>query len=67
MELTVNGEKRQMAAANIGDLLAAELDGQEARGIAVAVNGRVVPRSQWNSAALKEGDRVEIVRALPGG
>ena len=36
------------------------------RGIAVAVNWAVLPRSQWNSA-VPEGARVEVVTAVQGG
>jgi sulfur carrier protein len=68
MELTINGQARTIEAANIAQLLAAELDeGHSQRGIAVAVNGEVVPRTQWETARIHAGDRVEIVRALPGG
>ncbi|MFL9828826.1 sulfur carrier protein ThiS [Rhodoplanes sp. SY1] len=35
--------------------------------MAVAVNGRVVPRTAWGTTALASGDAVEIVRARPGG
>ena len=37
------------------------------RGIAVALNGSVVPRSAWADTTLKPGDNVEIVRARQGG
>jgi sulfur carrier protein len=68
MDLTINGQSKTIEAANIAQLLAAELDeGHSGRGIAVAVNGQVVPRTQWESARIHSGDRVEIVRALPGG
>ncbi len=68
MELTINGEARNIEAANISQLLTAELEeGHTRRGIAVALNGQVVPRSQWDEARISKGDRVEIVRALPGG
>lgn len=68
MELTINGQTRSLEAANIDQLLAAELEeGHSRRGIAVAVNGEVVPRTEWDSARIHAGDRVEIVRALPGG
>lgn len=36
------------------------------RGIAVAVNWVVLPRSQWDSA-LTDGARVEVVTAVQGG
>jgi sulfur carrier protein len=37
------------------------------RGIAVALNGQVVPRAEWPATSLKPGDSVEIVRARQGG
>jgi sulfur carrier protein len=37
------------------------------RGIAVALNGAVVPRVAWPQTPLKPGDSVEIVRARQGG
>ncbi len=37
------------------------------RGVAVAVNGEVVPKSRWVSTRLAHGDRVEIVTAAAGG
>jgi sulfur carrier protein len=37
------------------------------RGIAVAVNGEVVPRSQYATIELTEGATVEIVTAVQGG
>lgn len=36
-------------------------------GIAVAVNGEVVPRSTWSGVAIKAGDAVEILTAVQGG
>ncbi|HEV3282259.1 MAG TPA: sulfur carrier protein ThiS [Acidimicrobiales bacterium] len=37
------------------------------RGVAVALNGEVVPRSRWELTRLSPGDRVEIVTAAAGG
>jgi sulfur carrier protein len=37
------------------------------RGVAVAVDAEVVPRTQWNTHKLDEGARVEILRAIQGG
>ena len=39
----------------------------EQRGIAVAVDGRVIQRHQWEECQLTEGARVEIVTAKQGG
>jgi sulfur carrier protein len=68
MELLINGEARESQAANVAELLTEELDeGHTRKGIAVALNGQVVPRTEWENARISKGDRVEIVRALPGG
>ena len=39
----------------------------EPRGLAVAVNDAVVPRADWPTHALREQDRVTIIRATQGG
>lgn len=63
MNLTVNGDDRQVAdLATVADLV-----GEGAKGVAVAVNEEVVPRSLWPAAALHEGDRIEILEAHQGG
>lgn len=63
MRLTLNGEPRELdAPAVVADVLPAET-----RGLAVAVNGAVVPRAEHASTVLAEGDTVEIVTAVQGG
>jgi len=37
------------------------------RGVAVAVNGEVVPRSLWSTTTLRAGDAVEVLTAAQGG
>jgi sulfur carrier protein len=39
----------------------------ESRGVAVAVDGEVVPRTHWKAYALHEGARVEALTAMQGG
>jgi sulfur carrier protein len=39
----------------------------DARGIAVAVNGEVVPRSAWESCVLSAEARIEVLTAMQGG
>jgi sulfur carrier protein len=41
--------------------------GAPARGVAVAVDGEVVPRSAWESTTLREGQTIEVVGAIQGG
>ncbi|WP_396925509.1 sulfur carrier protein ThiS [Mycolicibacterium sp.] len=65
MKLMVNDEELEV---DDGTTVSALLDslGFPDRGIAVAVNWSVLPRSQWNSA-VPEGARVEVVTAVQGG
>ena len=39
----------------------------DARGVAVAVDGEVVPRADWGSFALAQDARVEVLTAMQGG
>jgi sulfur carrier protein len=54
-----------------GETLAAVLDrlgvSEHARGVAVAVDGEVVPRACWELFALAEDARVEVLTAMQGG
>jgi sulfur carrier protein len=63
--LIVNGEPREIAANNLGDVLIA-LDYADAI-VATALNGEFVPARKRDAAGLKEGDRIEIVAPRQGG
>lgn len=63
----VNGEDRDVTAATVFDLLLAEEVDPKARFVAVALNGVVVPRGQWEQEPVKDGDEIEIVTPAPGG
>ena len=66
MELTINGEKREIKESqNLADQVK-ELDIQ-APNFAMELNQQVVPRSKYDSTPIKENDQVEIVHAVGGG
>ncbi|GGK71662.1 sulfur carrier protein ThiS [Amphritea balenae] len=66
IRLTVNGEKlQQVTARNLQELI--ETLRLTEKRIAVEVNQEIIPRSEHQSTRLREGDRVEIVRAVGGG
>ena len=65
--IRVNGESEPLAAATLEALLAEKAVDTGVRGIAVALNGSVVPRAAWHDTPLQPGDSVEIVRARQGG
>jgi sulfur carrier protein len=63
---TVNGQERRLdAATTVADLVGLLVPG--GRGVAVAVDREVVPRSAWASTVLTDGAVVEIVSAAAGG
>ncbi|HKT19000.1 MAG TPA: sulfur carrier protein ThiS [Stellaceae bacterium] len=62
----INGKEEQVEVATIAELLA-QRGIKRAKGVAVAVNGAVVPQSAWEKARLDAGDRVEIVKPFGGG
>lgn len=65
MEIHLNGEQKQVTAANVAELLC-EL-GMENRMIAIERNREVVPKSQYNETVLNHGDRIEVVHMIGGG
>ncbi|MFI5839875.1 sulfur carrier protein ThiS [Catenuloplanes sp. NPDC051500] len=66
MRVTVNGDDRELdGRVTVADAVA-ELTGVH-RGVAVALNGEVVPRGRWAETPLSEGDRVEVLTAAQGG
>lgn len=63
----VNGEPREGAGATIAELLAELGVEVRARGVAVAVDGEVIPRGEWAQRRINEGERVEALSAMQGG
>ena len=67
MTVVVNGEPCELRdEATIADVVATLVERAE-RGVAVAVDGEVVPRSKWETTRLRDGAHVEVLRAVQGG
>lgn len=68
MRIVLNGEPRELAErATVADLVAQSAGPGAGRGVAVAVDAEVVPRSAWQDTELIEGQRVELLAAIQGG
>jgi sulfur carrier protein len=68
VNVTVNGEPRELReSARVPDAGAAAGAEAAGRGVAVAVDGEVVPRGEWDGFELCDGQRVEVLRAVQGG
>jgi sulfur carrier protein len=68
MRVLLNGSEAELTD---GATVKAAIDALElpasGRGVAVAVDAEVVPRTEWDTHALTEGARVEVLRAIQGG
>lgn len=66
VKITVNGSATEVAAGtSVGDLVRQRVD--DRRRVAVARNGEVVPRAEWDSTLLEESDAVEVLAPVAGG
>ena len=66
MFVTVNGTAAEMPdGSSVGDLVRARVD--DRRRVAVARNGEVVPRAEWDTTALAESDMLEVLAPQAGG
>jgi sulfur carrier protein len=66
LSIRVNGELRSLPAGSSVAGLVQQL-GLAGRKLAVAVNREVVPRAQYATRRIREGDRVEVLEAVGGG
>jgi len=65
VKLNLNGTAREVQAETIAELLI-ELE-TPPRGVAVALNGRVIPRAEHATTPLRPDDEIELVIAVQGG
>jgi sulfur carrier protein len=63
----VNGQDKTINAVTIRELLVELGIGSDPRGVAVAIDGSVVPRSQWDTTDPQRGAAIDIVGAVQGG
>ncbi|HEX8067055.1 MAG TPA: sulfur carrier protein ThiS [Thermoleophilaceae bacterium] len=68
MNVLLNGEPVELPDGCTAARAVAESGvGDAERGVAVALDGEVVPRAQWDTTVLRDGQRVEVVQAVQGG
>ena len=68
MRIELNGELRELAeGATLADAVRESGAEEGGRGVAVALDGEVVPRGKWEATALAEGHSIEVLAAIQGG
>jgi sulfur carrier protein len=66
--MIVNGELRELPpGVTVSDLVVELGLPAGGRGVAVAVEGEVVPRAEWGTRELSDDERVEVLTAMQGG
>ncbi len=65
MKIKINNKETETLATNIQEL-ATEMN-LPAKGVAIAVANRMIPRNDWCTTCLKEGDDIVIIKAACGG
>ena len=63
--ITVNGVAHDLAGRSVRELLGAL--SMNDRGVAVAIDGEVLSKSQWDTTRVDDGAIVEVVTAVAGG
>ena len=67
MRIVLNGEERPLADGATVEAAVEAAGVPSTRGVAVAVDGEVVPRGEWTTRELHDGERVEVLQAVQGG
>ena len=67
MTVFVNDQPRPLAAGTALVDLLRELGLAERKGVAIAINDEVVPRSTWPLRPLADGERILVIQATHGG
>jgi thiazole synthase len=68
MRIELNGAPHELPdVATLDAAVRASGAGEGGRGVAVALDGEVVPRGEWEATALREGQKVEVLAAIQGG
>lgn len=65
--VTLNGERREVHEPATVAAVVLAAGAPDGRGVAVAVDGEVVPRGEWATTRVRDGQQVEVLRAVQGG
>ena len=67
MEILLNNQPKDIASDSSVQQLLNEVVGEKQKGIAIAINDRVVPRTNWAQHTIQPKDNILIIKATQGG
>jgi sulfur carrier protein len=65
--VTINGERRELGERATIDAAVQAAGAPDGRGVAVALDGEVVPRGEWATTEIRDGQEIEVLHAVQGG
>ena len=65
--VTLNGERRELHEPATIEVAVHAAGAPDGRGVAVALDGEIVPRGEWATTEVREGQEVEVLHAVQGG
>jgi sulfur carrier protein len=63
----LNGERQEIGERATVEAVVRAAGAPNGRGVAVALDGEVVPRGEWATTEVRDGQQVEVLRAVQGG
>jgi sulfur carrier protein len=67
MTITINNKSVEVVAQEVLYQIVFQQVGENSKGIAVAINGQVIPKDLWTETNVKENDELLIIKATQGG
>lgn len=67
MTITINNKPVEVASQEVLQQIVFQQIGENSKGIAVAINGQVVPKDSWLETHVHENDDILIIKATQGG
>jgi len=67
MIISLNNQTVEIEAQEVLSTLVFQQIGEKQNGVAVAVNGQVVPKTSWTETTVNENDDILIIKATQGG
>lgn len=67
VNVELNGSMKTIESNTTLLVLIRDILKENTNGIAIAINGSVIPKTKWETTSIQEADRIELVRATQGG
>jgi len=67
MTISLNNQMLEVEAQTMLSNVVFQQLGENSKGIAVAINGQVIPKNSWQETAVNENDDILIIKATQGG